>query len=177
MIAMKLKILMLAVLFSLFSIVSFAQEINFDIQISLNQEIFRENNKNIPVKILITNKAEQELDTSKLGSINFYFSKCPKIKACYSRGDLFISSDKVGSKILKKDESFEFETNLADLYWVDASSSMLDLNKLKNLNKVPSGNKYFYADIKIFDKYYEEKELKIPTFKSFKSNEIIQTIK
>ncbi|MBX7169706.1 MAG: hypothetical protein K1X72_02040 [Pyrinomonadaceae bacterium] len=156
----------------------FAQELKFDFDISLNQNIFWAKDKNIIAKISITNKSEQILDTSKLNGLAFYLSKCPKVRYqfCSTHGENFVSSVKIKSKFLKKDESLEFEVSLADLYWIDAISNSIDFKYPKNLNKVPISNKYFYGVISVFEKYLEVKDFpsKIPISKPFFSNEIVQ---
>ena len=176
---MHLKLLSIVFAFGLFSVVSFAQKPNFGIQISLEQGIFQGNKKNIPVKVVITNKSEQALDTTKLDGINFYLSKCSKFESCDVSGDIFVAHAGIKSKTLQTNEFVEFEVNLADLYWNDMLSSFRDFKHPKNLNKVPFSNKYFYADVLVFDKYSEVQNAwqKFPRFESYKSNEIIQTFK
>lgn len=181
---MKFKFIIFAVVLALVSFANtFGQDLNFDFQISLNQNIFWAKNNKILAKVVITNKSNQILNTAKFGGIRFYLSKCPKdadsLIGCNTRGDKYISSVEVKSKFLKKDESLEFEVNLADLYWQDMISSYFDFSYPKNLNKVPILNKHFYAEVGVFEKYIEIKESheKIPISKKYQSNEIIQKVK
>ncbi len=142
---MNLRFLLLVLAVSLFSIASFAQEKNIEIELSLKDSKILTKSKNVPVKIKITNKSEQTLNTEDLGNLFLYFSKCQKNVMCYAGGDLLFASVGIKSKKLKKNKSIEFESNLSDSIWIDELSSFR-YNK-KNFYTIPTETIYFYAAI------------------------------
>ncbi|MEP6903609.1 MAG: hypothetical protein ABJA66_17935 [Actinomycetota bacterium] len=142
---MKLRFLFLLLATTVFSTFSFAQDKNIAIEISLKDLKILTTNKNVPVKIKITNKSEQILNTGDLGDLFLYFSKCRKVEMCYRQGDLLFGIVKIKSKTLKKDKSLEFESNLSDLIWIDELSSYR--YDRKNFETIPAENIYFYAAI------------------------------
>ncbi len=177
---MIFRCLIMVAALSLFAISAIAQKINIDLQISLNSAKTISKNTNVPVKLVLTNKSAEELDTSKLESFVVYLSSCSKISPCNSDEPSFASAVEISNKILKKDESIEFEINLADLHWNDSSSSFFTRNGLKNLSQISSSeNKNFSVRVSVFDKPYANlKNLtKIPTQTSYDSNEITLSFK
>ena len=118
----------------MFSFVSLAQEKNLAIEISLKNSTILTTDKNVPVKIKITNKSAQTLKTEDLGNLFLYFSKCRKDEMCYRKDDLLSASVGIKAKILKKNKSIEFESNLSDFVWSDnLSSAHIDGNNPENL--------------------------------------------
>lgn len=170
---MKAKGLFVALLIGLFSIISNAKE-NIELEVSFKENKVDMASTNIPVNMKIVNKSEQILDLEKLRGISFYFKRCSKIITCGVRGDLYLASAKLESRKLNKDEVYEFEINLADLYWKDAILSTIDLNYPKNFTEVPRTNKYFHAVIQVFDKNIklDNYPSEIPIYKKFESNEV-----
>lgn len=151
---MKLRFLLSVLAVGLFSIAVFAQEKNIEIELSLKNPRILTTSKNVPVKIKITNKSEQTLNTEDLGNLFLYFSKCQKDVMCYTYGDLLFASVGIKSKKLKKNKSIEFKTNLSDLIWNDNMSSFrygLKISGFKSFNNnfyvIPTENIYFYAAI------------------------------
>ena len=178
---MKFKSLFLILAVCFFSGSSFAQAKKFNIEISMPDNYWLTLKNNTPVKVKITNKSERELNTEQIAGISFYFSKCPQISKCGKRGDKFVAHSEVENKGLKKDASFEFEVNIADLYWMDAVSGNTNLNEKepKNFEIISSDNKYFYAVVKTRSKYLNEKVMpgKSYNYESYESNEIILELK
>ena len=172
---MRLNYLFLLLIVSLFSINSFAQERDFSIEISLKEYNRLLIGKDNLVSVKITNNSEQVLNPQDLKSLHFYVSRCPRTKRCSTWEDVYIASSKIEAKNLKQNESVEFQVNLADLYWNSAISSSFDFSRPQNFHTVPLKNTYFYADIKIFDKYLKlgEQSIQIPIVKSYESNEIV----
>jgi len=142
---MKLRLLFLILAVSLVSSVSLAQEKNLAIEISLKNSNILTKSENVPVKIKITNKSAQTLNTEDLGNLFLYFSKCEKDVMCYTYGDLLFASVEIKSKKLKKNKSIEFESNLSDSIWIDQISSFR--YSKKNFYTMPKENVYFYAAI------------------------------
>ena len=141
---MKLKLLFLVFIFNFLSIVSFAQEKNIEIQVSLKSPAIETKSKNVPVKIKITNKSEQILDTEDLGNLVLYFSTCRQDdEMCYRLGGLLSASVEIKSTKIKKNKSIEFEANLSDLVWGSILSSFRSSEK--NFYTISKENKYFYA--------------------------------
>ena len=172
---MKSKFLFSILAVCLFSVFSLAQERNFTVEISLKDNNRWTIGKDNLAKLKITNKSEQTLNTKDLEVINFYLSKCPRVKKCATREDVYVAYSGIETKNLKQNESLEFQANLTDLYWKPAISGSIDFKYPKNFKTVPFTNKYFSADIKIFDKYLklEKQSIKIPINKSYESNEVI----
>lgn len=173
---MKLKFLFLIT--CLFSVNAFAQEKNFSVEISLKENNRALIGKDNLVNVKITNDSEQLLlKTENIESIILFMSRCPKIRKCDTREDVYVAYSEIKPKNFKQNEALEFHVNLADLYWKPFISSNIDFKNPKNFNTVPFVNKYLYAVIKIFDKYlkFEKQPIEIPISKSYESNEIILT--
>src|SRR5687767_8282 len=119
---MKVKYLFLVLISVLFSSNLFGQD--FKVEISLDNANFGSIKTLNPLKVKITNKSEKTLNTKDLLPLRFYFSKCPQTKSCDTREDNLTASAKLEEKTLGKGESFEFQINLADLYWSDPISSV-----------------------------------------------------
>jgi hypothetical protein len=131
------------------------------------------NSKEIPVRVEITNKAEESLKTEGLGVVQFRFSKCLTPGNCHSSQDSYIASSRIPAKLLREGQSFEFEVNLAELHWMDPISSYIDTNFPKNFaSAIPSENIYFQASVSLPKgfKTDESTKQKIPVNKSFYSN-------
>lgn len=171
---MKLKILFFALMISVFSIVSFAQEKSFELEITLGKTTFSVNERKVPVVVKITNLSDMELDTILLDEISFYFSRCSKNRVCDKHGDIFSASARIKSATLKKNGSVEFEVELADLYWNDLNPREGDVSGATNLTLIPATSRFFYARIKLLDKYIQKENnpTPIPVYKIFGSNEI-----
>jgi hypothetical protein len=172
---MKSKFLFIILAIGSFSVFSFAQERNFTVEISLKDNNRWTIGKDNLAKVKITNKSEQVLNTKDLKSLNFYLSRCPRVKKCATREDIYVAYSGIEAKNLKQNESLEFQANLTDLYWKPAISSSIDFKYPNNFKAVPFINKYFFADIKIFDKYLEleNQSIEIPINNSYESNEVI----
>lgn len=170
---MKLKYLSLILLLLLFTVNSFGQK-DFTVEISLENANFWSKDKLNPLEVKITNKSEEVLNTKDFKSFTLYFSKCSKSETCNISGDKFVAYSGIKEKKLKKDEKLEFNVNLADFYWMNASSSNMDFSQPKNIWVVPISNKYFYTDVAIFDGYSEiGNSGKTLLYKRYESNEII----
>ncbi len=119
---MKFKFLIVILIIGFFTASSFAQEKDFGIQISLKESVIWRNAKNIPLKVKVTNKSAKDFNTSELKGIYFSLSRNSKTE----KSNLFAADAKIPVQNLKENDSFEFEVNLADLYWQDAKSAFFD---------------------------------------------------
>lgn len=171
---MKYRLLLTILFICSFGAVSFAQDQNIVVNISLeNTNLF--GRKVIPVKVRIINKSENLLNTETLTYLTFYFSVCSINDICESWKEKYIALAEIPEKRLKKDESFDFEIDLTDLYWMNAISSIRDFDAPKNFVTIPSENRFFYAIVSVFDKHLKsEGSLQsIPIYKNFPSNQIL----
>ncbi|HEY0459510.1 MAG TPA: hypothetical protein VGC97_10265 [Pyrinomonadaceae bacterium] len=119
------------------------EEENPALQISLKDAAIQTKSENVPVKIKVTNKSKQILNTEDLGTLFLYFSKCRE-EMCYRSQDLLYAVVGIKSQKLRANESIEFESNLSDLIWNDNLSSN-DIGE--KIYKIPKENIYFYAAI------------------------------
>ena len=171
---MKYKVLFAVLAAFLLVTNSFAQ--NVEVSVSMeNKNLW--GRKDFPVKVKITNKAEDNLDTKILKGISFCFSKRLKFNEYGKRGEKYTAFAEIPQKLIKENESFEFEVNLSDLYWADEVSSSRNLKSPKNLSTIPVENRIFYAVVRVFTDDLNLKEMTIPISNSFASNQILTTFK
>jgi hypothetical protein len=150
----------------------YARQSGLEISIALEETKFVATNLNAPLKIKITNKTAQIVNTEKLPGILFYFSKCRAVgENCPAAPkNTYVGGVDIKPKILKKDAFVEFEVNLTELSWNDAHAPVLDFSRLGTMSLIPEGAYFFYAEIRVFDKTAKPNET--PRFTRFLSNEI-----
>lgn len=188
---MKLRNLALFSIIIIGVVSTSAQNRDYEIEISLENSIVSQTSKKIPVKVTIKNNAELALKTTGLNNIHFYFSKCIVGSVCYREGDIYTSFAKIPSKEIREAASFEFEINLADLYWKDVKSTGTNTEIIKNFNKIPRANVFLYAGIRTLKGYKVKNSgqansgrkpaskvaSRIPVYKTVYSNVVIVTLK
>jgi hypothetical protein len=130
-----------------------AQQRNYEIQVFLDQTIFSKNSETLRAKVTIKNKAERDLRTAGLKNVRFFFSKCLLGTPCERNDDTFVSFAEIPARKIRENKSFQFEVNLADLYWKDAKINPNYTENIKNFKAVPNENIYFYAGIKTLEGY------------------------
>jgi hypothetical protein len=155
---MNLKFLFLLLSVCLFSTVANGQEKKLNVEVALSEMTIWTISKDVSVKVKITNTSERVLDKKEIGDIVFMFSKRAKNALVYV-GEMYLASGKLKSKKLKPGESFEDKINLADLYWSDAASSIMDLTFSKNFIGIASADYHFFARVISFES--NEIEVKI----------------
>jgi hypothetical protein len=154
---MKFKILAFLVVGLISGMSIFAQDRKFEIEVSLEDTALVKSEKSIPVKIKITNQAGEILRLESLGSIYLSFSKCLSEDSCRNSTDIYEARiDRLPVRKIRADDSFEFEVNLAEYFWVPKDESkgfgIGSFNEsLKNFSKIPAENIYFYAQIRTLD--------------------------
>ncbi|NNE98156.1 MAG: hypothetical protein HKN25_03960 [Pyrinomonadaceae bacterium] len=131
-----------------------AQERNFEIEVSFEDKIISKVSKETLVRVKITNKADEPLNLSGIETIHFFFSKCVLGVVCKEDKHTYSAfasipsrspSDPDNPRQLRKNRSFEFDVDLADLYWKDAKGNTFYREDKKNFSVVPNENVYFYA--------------------------------
>ena len=122
-----------------------AQEREFEIEISVEETGIARSSKEVPVKISIKNKSDEVLKTDGLKTIHFFFSKCVLGIVCKEKEHTYSAFSAIPPKRIKAGETFEFEINLADLYWKNADGNTFYREDRKNFEDVPLENIYFYA--------------------------------
>ena len=138
-------------LLAIFSIIVFglvtanAQTLEYEIEISLDETEISKSAKEIPVGVKITNKSDEVLVTSGLKTIHFFFSKCVLGVVCKEKKHTYSAFTEIPFKRIKSSAFFEFEINLADLYWKDVDGNTFYREDKKNFKTVPKENIYFYA--------------------------------
>ncbi len=142
---MKLRFLIIFLLVVFCSTANLAQKRNYEIEISLEETGISKGAKDIPVKVTITNKADEVLKTSGLVTIHFFFSKCELGAVCREKESTFSAYSEIPAKRIDSNESFEFEVNLAGLYWNNRDGNVFYKENIRNFNMVPPENIYFYA--------------------------------
>jgi hypothetical protein len=147
-----------------------ARDNKFEISVALEEVNVLTAIQNIPVKVKITNKSVQNLNTANLPGILFYFSKCRQTEKCAAPKNTYVGGTDLKPKILKKDLALEFAVNLAELSWNDAHAPVLDFSQLWTMATIPEGAYYFYAEIRVFDKTAKVGEA--PRYTRVLSNEI-----
>lgn len=163
---MRFKFIISILAIAAFSITSLAQKKNFDIEVSLTKQMIQRNAESVPVKVKITNQSKDELNTSELKKVFFFISRCSNQENCYDSFHTVVGVE-IPARILKETDTFEFEANLADLYWQSVKSGFIDYQFPKNLGKVPKNFNYFFAVIRILDETSEK-----PSSITFSSNKI-----
>lgn len=169
---MRLKILFLMIF--LLSVNVHSQDQKIEVEISLKNPNVRMTAKSVQVKVKITNMSDRTISTSDFEWLGLSLSKCPQADKCQVRGETSVASAVIKSERLKKYQSVEFEVDLANLYWNDITSSVIDFNQPKNLITVPFTHKYLSAKLAISS---EKKEIsgfqgKVPIIQSADSNVI-----
>lgn len=173
---MKHKILFVVLAICCFTSASFSQNQKIEVNISMEDtNLF--GRKDLPVKVKITNKAEDDLDTKTLKLIKFCFFKRLTCSEPGILGDKYIAFTGIPQKLLKKDESFEFEVNLKDLHWKDEILSGRDLDAPKNFATIPIINRILEVVISVYSHSIFLNGMNIPINKSFLSNQIFTTLK
>ncbi len=153
-----------------------AQERNYELEISLEETAISKGAKEIPVKFTITNRADEVLKTSGLMTVHFFFSKCELGAVCREKESTFSAYSEIPTKLINSNESFEFEVNLADLYWNSRDGNVFYKEDIKNFNMIPAENIYFYARQLSLVGYEESgngSQEKIPIYDYTDSNMII----
>ncbi len=159
---MKFKLLVLFIF--VFSVSVFPQEMNYEIETYLEDTAIEKSSSEINARVIIKNKAEETLLTSRLQRLYFHFSKCPIETVCKKSGDIYTASAQIPFKKIREDKSFEFTVNLADLFWMEGSISHFSAENKKNFSVIPKDNIYFYAGTKTLDGY--KKKNKGPLYDS-----------
>jgi hypothetical protein len=93
------------------------------------------------VKTKIINQTGQTIKIESSQAIRIMMTHPRRYMDCH-RLDCFAANYSVGQSVsIPNGESFEFEVNLADLYWNDVISAVQDVHRPKNMFRVlPSGS-------------------------------------
>lgn len=132
-----------------------AGERKFDLTVSLEGGSVRIDRAEAVAKVRITNRSREDLKTSGLGEVNFYFSTCEPGDPSCDGSEFYYARAKVPAATLYTDRSFEFRVDLAKLWWKKGPYNPQLTTPSYNLEAVPSENIYFYADVKVLDGFVE----------------------
>jgi hypothetical protein len=139
---MKLKFWFSILFICLFAAASFtdinAQDKDFNVSISTKDQIFLQASGDWLVKVKITNLSDGVLNTKDCGLIFRFKKTAPEIKSANALGDYALEA-----RLIKQNETFEFEANLKNLRWVEpAKSSIFVLERKDQTTYKPalSGN-------------------------------------
>jgi hypothetical protein len=139
---MKPGLLFLILFINLFAAASFAQtnvpDKDFNVSISIKDQTFLQASADWLVHVKITNLSGRVLNTRDCGLIFRFKKTAPETKSANALGDYALQE-----RLIKQNETFEFEANLKNLRWVaPAKSSIFILERKDQTEYKPalSGN-------------------------------------
>jgi hypothetical protein len=117
---MKPKFLISILSVCLLAAAASAQEKDFDVAISVKDQTFLQNSGDWLVKVKITNLSDKVLNTRDCGLIFRFRKTAPESKSAVALGDYALPE-----RLIKQNETFEFEANLKKLRWVAPAKSSI----------------------------------------------------
>jgi hypothetical protein len=115
---MKLKFLFSILLICFLAADSFAQEKDFDVSISIKDQTLLQTSGDWLVKVKITNLSDKALNTRDCGLIFRFRKTAPESKSANALGNYALQE-----RLIKQNETFEFEANLKNLRWIEPVKS------------------------------------------------------
>lgn len=168
---MNPKVLFSVVAIFFFSVISFAQNKDFEVKVSPKNA--DSNMRKKSVSVIIVKKDSADFDSKESIKINFYLSKCSILEKCNTRNDVFVAYKFIDGKKLKTEKVLVFDANFTTLHWKDEIISVRDQSRPNNFSKVPKDNNHFYVVIEVADKSKTSNGKSVIHYKEYTSNEII----
>lgn len=97
-----------------------AQDKEFSVSISIKDQTFLQNSGDWLVRVKITNLSDKILNTKDCGLIFRFRKTAPESKSANALGDYALQE-----RLIKQNETFEFEANLKNLRWVEPAKSSI----------------------------------------------------
>lgn len=121
---MKLKFLFSILFICLFAAASStginAQDKDFNVSISIKDQTFWQTSGDWLVRVKITNLSGRVLNTKECGLLFKFKKTAPEIKSANALGDYALQE-----RLIKQNETFEFEANLKNLRWIEPAKSSI----------------------------------------------------
>ncbi len=158
---MKFKFSVVFLMMFLLSLSIYAQERNFDLQVSLEENNITKTDNNIFATVTITNNSRQVLTTEGLGFLEFRFSKNMLGGEQGLVRNNSISRIDIPVKKLRENESLNFRVNLAKQDWYKSEMDFSNIELSRKFKDIPKENIFFNASVKMLTGYRNAANAKI----------------